>query len=410
MASDFLPTMSLPEVNIPQMTPITFSTPTPHKTDMSLLMQSLRMQEQREERAVEQSKQFDTVAANLKKELNPADYAWIDDRVANAKKDFEEEIARGNYTTAYKKAAAAGGMLARDSEILSRKEANAAWTSQSTEVKQLADSGKISQTTRDWWLANNSYEKSVSTDSSTGRVTYNQNRMPVEDIDWTSTYYHANQLVAEQQGYEIANQEDSPVNELTGRKQTSYDYTTYQIKSFPQLMETMRDLVNPVAVQQAYDVAKWAFETKKANDGNTHYEKQGLTQNGSFVNYDEYLNRKIYESIVLNNAAYTREDLRHISYETFVQQAKKEPNLKSGTGTGTGEPPAPTPDPAKRQQTPGNVQGAGVNKDGKLGEHDFTRTDGNALTDSISDFWKAAPYQSDSSQLNDSTGTVRITQ
>lgn len=410
MASDFLPTMSLPEVNIPQMTPITFSTPTPRKTDMSLLMQSLRMQEAREERAVEQSKQFDAVAANLKKELNPADYAWVDERVANARKDFEEEIARGNYSTAYKKAAAAGGVLAKDSQILSRKEANAAWTTQSTEVKQLADSGKISQTTRDWWLANHSYEKSLSTDSSTGVVTYNQNRMPVEDIDWTSTYYHANQLVAEQQGYEITNQEDSPINELTGRKQTSYDYTNYQIKSFPQLMETMRDLVNPVAVQQAYDVAKWAFENKKASDGNTHYEEQGLTQNGSFVSYDEYLNRKIYESIVLNNASYTREDLRHISYETFVQQAKKEPETNPGTGTGTGESSTPTPDSAKRQQTPGNVQGAAVNKDGKLGEHNFTSTDDNNLTDSISGYWNAVPYQAESSQLNDSTGTVRISQ
>lgn len=306
MASDFLPTMSLPEVNIPQMTPITFSTPTPRKTDMSLLMQSLRMQEAREERAVEQSKQFDAVAANLKKELNPADYAWVDERVANARKDFEEEIARGNYSTAYKKAAAAGGMLAKDSQILSRQEANKEYDNKVKEVNTLAASGAISSDTRDYWLHKNAY----AFDESSGKL--KEYSMPVRDINYFNLAVQAAGIAAEKRGQ--SRSEVARVATEKGLDSVIYDVTNYQSKGVAEILENMKEIAsqNPNAVWQDYQVNKWKFEQMMDDPSLSDLEKRqrkatdfkGFINGDSFVDYNTFFDKRVAQSVLGKNAAY----------------------------------------------------------------------------------------------------------
>jgi hypothetical protein len=338
MASDFLPTMSLPEVNIPQMAPITFSTPTPRKTDMSLLMQSLRMQEAREERAVEQSKQFDTTAANLKKDLNPADYAWIDDRVANAKKDFEEEIARGNYSTAYKKAAAAGGMLARDSQILNRVTANKEYEQKKKEVDALAANGNISRETQDWWLHKNQYNY----DDTSGRLA--EMAMPINTTGLLEQWaISAKSLATEQRSQRLGS---VPKTMSIGQSEQSYLEDSQSSYLSPEtLRRNYKQIVENnggfAALEQMYEVDMFAYEQLKAkvetakNPNGTLTEegvklqqqlnkrKKYLYKNGSPIPYDQYFANKVTNNSYATSMAY--------NYSSSNRQF-----LNSSGGRGTG--------------------------------------------------------------------------
>lgn len=165
---------------------------TPIRMNLDAYAQALNKIDQRDLAAREQMSKINAGLANIKAQLNVADYDWFDNYTDSINNQINQEASYGSYANALNKAVELGGTYAQDSGLLARIRANQDYETKRNEIIARADRGDISQLTKERWLSQNNYEF----DAETNRLKLYEE--PVSSVDYAKLFNQVNALALAQ--------------------------------------------------------------------------------------------------------------------------------------------------------------------------------------------------------------------
>jgi len=161
---------------------------TPVRMNLDAYAQALNKIDQRDLAAREEMSRLNAGLANIKAQLNVADYDWFDTKVEEINNIINKEASFGNYANALNKAIELSGTYLQDSGLLARIKANQDYEIKKKEVQALADTGKLSPITADRWLAENEYRFDEETNS---LATY---KSPIHGVNLDNAFNYVNAM------------------------------------------------------------------------------------------------------------------------------------------------------------------------------------------------------------------------
>lgn len=294
---------------------------TPIRMNLDAFAQALNKIDQRDLAAREEVSKINAGLANIKANLNPADYEWFDEFTNNINNQINQEASFGSLANALNKAKELAGIYAQDSGLLARIKANQDYETKRKEIEARANSGDISQVTRDRWLSENPYKF----DETTQRL--KEYDTPIGSVDFTKLFSNVNALTLAQTTQRDINEYVDENGNLTNEFLSDYSniITTQeysQIRTRQALQNNFDTLVknNPdayLALMQDYNDTKWQVKQldEKINNTSNENEKQKLisfrnqlvkniTKNGQYMSASEYLesrSKSVLDNLVIND-------------------------------------------------------------------------------------------------------------
>lgn len=294
---------------------------TPIRMNLDAFAQALNKIDQRDLAAREQMSKINAGLANIKSQLNVADYGWFDDFTNNINDQIKQEASFGNYSNALNKAVELAGTYAQDSGLLARIKANQDYDTLVKEVQARADSGKINQITRDRWIAENPYKFDVLNNK---LKTYNA---PVDQENFDRIFSNLQALTLSQiTRNDITKYVDNEGN-LTNEFLTDYSdiiniNESSEIRTRKALQDNFNTLVkdNPnvkVSLMQDYQDLVWKIKEldkqieyttdineKQLLEDYRNSLKKDITKNSQIMSFEEYFNsrsKSVIDNLVIDN-------------------------------------------------------------------------------------------------------------
>lgn len=156
--------------------------------DMSILERGIVRNEERRDKMAEYQNKLDTTMATLESKLHndKETRAWFASYKANIDKKIKDQADAGNYALAYREAIEQAGKVLVDPAMQGRIQAEADFQEERKLQQQRRERGEISDTTYDWWEAENQYSYSdVYNDDGeiVGGSGWHTKSRPVKDLD-----------------------------------------------------------------------------------------------------------------------------------------------------------------------------------------------------------------------------------
>lgn len=172
---------------------------TPIRMNLDAYAQALNKIDQRDLQARQMVAEMNAGLANIKANLNEADYGWFDDFTNNINNQIKQEASFGNYANALNKATELGSTYGQDSELLARIQANQDYKKFVNEVEQKASKGEISPLRKQRLLAENPYSFNGIYSDNGVYLSRDTNNYPaiLEDIDLSAVAKEAANRVHE---------------------------------------------------------------------------------------------------------------------------------------------------------------------------------------------------------------------
>ena len=240
---------------------------TPIRMNLDAFAQALNKIDQRDLAAREEVSKINAGLANIKANLNSADYEWFDEFTNNINNQINQEASFGSLANALNKAKELAGTYAQDSGLLARIKANQDYEVKSKEIRALADSGRISQTTADRWLEQNPY---VFDEQKNRLADY---RNPVHDVNMDNAFNYLNAIT-------LATTTQRPVYEYLDAQGNPTDAFNSAITKYNVKKDTIRtgdQLYNKYAsLQQDFDDIEWEISKLEEKYETANPEEQRL--------------------------------------------------------------------------------------------------------------------------------------
>jgi len=293
----------------------------PIRMNLDAYAQALNKIDQRDLQARQLVSEMNAGLANVKANLNKADYDWFDTKVNELNSIIEKEASFGNYSNALNKAIELGKSFAGDSELLARIKANQDYDTLVKEVQARADSDKIGQITRDRWIAENPYQFDVLNNK---LKSYNT---PVNQENFNRIFSNLHALTLSQiTRNDITKYIDNEGN-LTNEFLTDYSdiiniNESSEIRTRKALQDNFNTLVkdNPnvkTSLMQDYQDLVWKIKeldkqieyTTDANEKQLLEEyrdslKKDITKNSQIMSFEEYFNsrsKSVIDNLAIDN-------------------------------------------------------------------------------------------------------------
>jgi len=251
---------------------------TPIRMNLDAYAQALNKIDQRDLAAREEMSRLNAGLANIKANLNVADYEWFDNYIDSINNKINQEASFGSLANALNKAKELAGTYAQDSGLLARIKANQDYEVMSKEIRALADTGKISQTTADRWLEQNQY----TFDEQKNRLV--DYRKPVHDVNMDNAFNYLNAIT-------LATTTQRPVYEYLdaqGNRTDAFNsaITKYHVKkdtirtgdqlydNFASYLANHKDVYD--SLQQDFDDIEWEISKLEEKYETANPEEQRL--------------------------------------------------------------------------------------------------------------------------------------
>jgi hypothetical protein len=172
---------------------------TPIRMNLDAYAQALNKIDQRDLQARQLVSEMNAGLANVKANLNEADYDWFDEYVNNINDQINQAASFGDYAMALNKATELGSTYGQDSELLARIQANQDYKKFVNEVEQKASKGEISPLRKQRLLAENPYSFNGIYSDNGVYLSRDTNNYPaiLEDIDLSAVAKEAANRVHE---------------------------------------------------------------------------------------------------------------------------------------------------------------------------------------------------------------------
>lgn len=329
--------------NVVGFTPATFQpfVYTPQQMDMSILQNSLNALSERKVKFDQQRAQIAQALGNVN--LHNSEDKWLNNYIDNINSQINTASQFGDYGSAMEIATNMAMRVATDPALKGRIKANENFEKEKLVQQQRRDSGKITDTTYEWWLKNNSYNYTDTYDENgniIGGTGYEPKFRPVDDIDWSKLALDAFKLISPHKSTKRTSSSssiDNQTDETLTRNGRSYkpgeaissSHSSEHGREWiseSQIKEVMNELLTRNSdaarqLEQAYAVDKFDYEridtdykaalAKDPNSAETNDLYQQLKRrnklmqkNGATVDYEEYVRRKLNEQKYSKNLAY----------------------------------------------------------------------------------------------------------
>lgn len=285
----------LAKMSLKQATPLQSSfTPfqyTPKPLDTTSLERSLDKIEAREKEAVTTKSGIDATLGEIEKELNNKELKWFTNYKNNIKKQIQDQIDAGNYSTAILTATQAAGNINSDTRLIGRKRANAAYQEK---LKEVQNDKSLSALTRERWVAQNPYNYTDIYDDS-GNVIGGSEWKPAWDTVGEQKIAQLQALAAQltaargnssQSSHggaslvDIYGQDTKDLSNAVGMKTTWNKSSSYSIesKTYERLKQTFDNMMNDpeiiAGLNQQFDSFLWAMNDRKAKAKDMSFSKE----------------------------------------------------------------------------------------------------------------------------------------
>lgn len=329
--------------NVVGFTPATFQpfVYTPQQMDMSILQNSLNALSERKAKFDQQRAQIAQALGNVN--LHNSEDKWLNDYIDNINSEINTASQFGDYGSAMEIATNMAMRVATDPALKGRIKANENFEKEKLVQQQRRDSGKITDTTYEWWLKNNPYNYTDTYDENgniIGGTGYETKFRPVDDIDWSKLALDAFKLISPHKTTKRTSSSssvDNQTDEALTRNGRSYkpgeaissSHSSEHGREWiteSQIKEVMNELLSRNSdaarqLEQAYAVDKFDYDRidadykaallKDPNSAETNDLYQQLKRrnklmqkNGAVVDYEEYVRRKLNEQKYSKNLAY----------------------------------------------------------------------------------------------------------
>lgn len=294
---------------------------TPIRMNLDAYAQALNKIDQRDIQARQITSQINAGLSDLYSKLNVADHPWLQSYIDDINKQINDAASYGNYANALNTAMDLAGKAANNPELYARIKANQDYETKRKEIEARANSGDISQVTRDRWLSENPYQF----DETAQRL--KEYDTPIGSVDFTKLFSSVNALTLAQTTQRDINEYVDENGNLTNEFLSDYsniitnqEYS--QIRTRQALQNNFDTLVknNPdayLALMQDYNDTKWQVKQldEKINNTSDENEKQKLisfrnqlvkniTKNGQYMSASEYLesrSKSVLDNLVIND-------------------------------------------------------------------------------------------------------------
>jgi len=337
MANEF------PKMSLKQATPLQSSfTPfqfTPKPLDTTSLERSLDKIEAREKEAITTKSKIDASLGEIQSKLNNKELKWFTNYKDNIKKQIQEQIDAGNYSTAILTGTQLAGNIMNDAKIIGREQANANYQKK---LEEIQNDKSLSSLTRERWAAQNPYKYNDVYDDSgnvIGGSEWKPAWTPVNEQKIAQLQALAAQLTAargnssqtSQGGASLLDKYGNDTTNLTNAigMKTSWSKgssTSIESKTYKRLKETFNNLMNDPEVisglNQQFDSFLWAMndrqvkakdmsfskEQRDAYQAEANMYKQRLTDENGYTYNEADIKKWINDKVVpgLESLSYTR--------------------------------------------------------------------------------------------------------
>lgn len=321
-----IPTLSLKTV---QFNPTVF-TPTQYEykaADMSILERSLAQREARMKEAAQNKSAIDRTLGELELKLNPAEAEWFEGYKQDIRNQIQSSIDSGDYGAAVRNATTLAGSVIQDPRVLGRIRAQEAYNEELKTQQARRDRGEISQNTYDWWVANNKYSYTDSTDGNGNYVEsspWQAESRPVKDINWAEHAMTAFKLITPKKGTTNKSGGSSTTNvDGTGKGSKWENNRSFETVNVEDILANIDELLDSTPdgrrqAEQAYNVAMFDFKRLKdrydtmspedpeyaAVGQQLENRKKLMYKNGSPISYQEYYARMVTDNRYASTLAY----------------------------------------------------------------------------------------------------------
>lgn len=285
----------LAKMSLKQATPLQSSfTPfqyTPKPLDTTSLERSLDKIEAREKEAVTTKSGIDASLGEIESKLNNKELKWFTNYKNNIKKQIQDQIDAGNYSTAILTATQAAGNIRNDTKLIGRQQANAAYQEK---LKEIQNDKSLSALTRERWAAQNPYNYTDIYDDSgnvIGGSEWKPAWTPVGEQKIAQLQALAAQLTAARGNssqnshggaslVDIYGQDTKDLSNAVGMKTTWNKSSSYSIesKTYERLKQTFDNMMNDPEVisglNQQFDSFLWAMNDRKAKAKDMSFSKE----------------------------------------------------------------------------------------------------------------------------------------
>ena len=288
-----------------------------HTPNIDVLQDSLNKIDAKHKEALEQRTAVATAISSL--DLNEKEDKFKQEYIDKTMKEIDDAASYGSYSTALSKAKEIAGRVASDQDLLARQRYQEQYK---TVTDKVMNNAKLSSITKDWWRSTHEYNfvpKKDANGRTIGGNEFTEADMPVEDINWEETAKIAFDLVSEQR----SSSESARGSNDDGTGFSRSSGSSVARKDSAKIKENIvyryeNDMQFKAQVDQAYKVAKWKYDEdlKKLDsmnkDSKEYKELKALTdkdrdlysRNGSFIPYDDFVERNIYNSTYAKNLGY----------------------------------------------------------------------------------------------------------
>lgn len=321
-----IPTLSLKTV---QFQPTVF-TPSQYEyqaADMSILERSLAQREARMKEAAQNKSAIDRTLGELELKLNPAEAEWFEGYKQDIRNQIQSSIDSGDYGAAIRNATTLAGSVIQDPRILGRIRSQEAYQKELQTQQARRDRGEISQNTYDWWINNNKYSYTDSTDGNGNYVEsspWEAESRPVKDINWAEQAITAFKLITPKKNTTNKSGDYSTTNvDGTDNGSKWVNNSSFETVNVEDILANIDELLDSTPdgrrqAEQAYNVAMFDFKRLKdrydtmspedpeyaAVGQQLENRKKLMYKNASPISYQEYYARMVTNNRYASTLAY----------------------------------------------------------------------------------------------------------
>lgn len=322
-----IPTLSLKTV---QFQPTVF-TPSQYEyqaADMSILERSLAQRESRMKEAAQNKSAIDRTLGELELKFNPAEAEWFEGYKQDIRNQIQSSIDSGDYGAAIRNATTLAGSVIQDPRILGRIRSQEAYQKELQTQQARRDRGEISQNTYDWWINNNKYSYTDSTDGNGNYVEaspWQAATRPVKDINWAEQAATAFKLITPKKNTSSKGGGSSTTNvDGTGEGSKWSSSSGIEEITVEDILGNIDELLSATPdgyrqAEQAWNVAQFDYKRLEQQwrdavasgsaDADTlgaqlEERKKLMYKNGSPIGYKEYYARMITNNHYAGTLAY----------------------------------------------------------------------------------------------------------
>ena len=300
---------------------------TPIKMNLDAYAQALNKIDQRDLQARQMVAEMNAGLANIKANLNEADYDWFDDFANNINDQIKQEASYGSYANALNKAVELGHTYGQDSELLARIQANQDYKKFVNEVEQKEAKGEISALRKQRLLSENPYKFNGIYDDNGNYVSREMNITPaiLENIDLSAIAKESANRVHE----EIENNfVFDPTSNLSFTEQLVQKREQAIREDFDDIIANHPEYYKAIEEEMDdmyYQIRKWEEEQAQYPENSEEYKRLD-----DFINtMREDLADGTVEGVFAKRAGNT---IKNASYSVQKTNIK---NLKRGSNGGT---------------------------------------------------------------------------